>query len=252
MRKVFIIMLLALTLGLQAQGKNLWEDNSYYVRLGYNLGGTAPVGMPETIRGLSRYTLIPNLLIGMDIQKPLGNHWGLMLGLHVEDKDMKTDARVKSYHMAMQQGGQSLEGLFTGQVVTEVTLGMVTIPVLATYDLSSKVRLKGGPYVSFVYNREFSGYAYDGYLRVGDPTGNKVDIGSERGTRGTYDFSDDLRKLQVGIDVGADWYFSRRWGASLDLAWGVNGIFKKDFNVIDDTLFPIYGTIGVIYKINND
>lgn len=249
MGKNIILTLLALVLGMQVQGKNLWDDNSYYVRLGYNLGGTAPVGMPSTIRGLSRYTLQPNLLIGVDIQKPLGNDWGLMVGLHVENKDMKTDARVKNYHMAMRQGGQSVEGMYTGHVITEVTLGMVTIPVLATYDLSSKVRLKCGPYVSFIYNREFSGDAYDGYLRVGNPTGNKLEIGSDPGTRGTYDFSDDLRKMHVGIDLGADWYFSKRWGASLDLAWGVNGIFKSDFDTIDDTLFPIYGTIGVIYKI---
>ncbi len=249
MGKKLIPLLLALVLGLHAQGRNLWDDNSYYVRLGYNVGGTAPVGMPATIRSLSKYTLKPNLLIGFDIHKSLGNDWGLLVGLHIENKDMETDARVKNYHMAMRQGGQSLRGVYTGNVTTEVTLGMVTVPVLATYDVSPKVRLKCGPYVSFVYNSEFSGYAHGGYLRVNDPTGNKVDIGSDSGTRGTYDFSDDLRNLQVGFDLGADWYFSNRWGASLDLAWGVNGIFKRDFEVIDDTLFPIYGTIGVIYKI---
>lgn len=236
------------------KAQKLLENNSYYVRLGYNVGGTAPVGMPATIRSLSRYTLQPNLLIGADVQKNLSGRWGMMIGLHVEQKDMDVDARVKSYHMAMVQGAQRIEGVFTGQVVSEVTLGVVTVPLQATYDLSSKVRLKAGPYVSFVYQKDFSGYAYDGYLREGSPTGTKVLVGTtgedgDEHPRGTYDFSDSMRKLHVGIDVGADWYFSRRWGASLDLAWGLNGVFKSSFDVIDDTLYPIYANVGVTYKI---
>ena len=157
--------------------------------------------------------------------------------------------------MAMRIGNEPpVRGVFTGQVVSEVTLGMVTVPVQATYDISPKVRLKAGPYVSFVYQKEFSGYAYDGYIREIDPTGTKVLVGitGEGGReypRGTYDFSNDMRKLHYGIDVGADWYFSRRWGASLDLAWGLNAVFKGSFDVIDDTLYPIYANIGVTYKI---
>ena len=226
------------------------------LRLGYNVGGTAPVGMPATIRSLSRYTLQPNLLIGADVHKHFGGgKWGLMLGIHLEQKDMKVDAKVKNYHMAMRIGNEPpVRGVFTGQVVSEVGLGVVTIPVLATYDVSPKVRLKAGPYVSYAYQTEFSGYAYDGYIREIDPTGTKVLVGitGEGGReypRGNYDFSDSMRKLHFGLDVGADWYFSRRWGASLDLVWGLNGVFKSSFDVIDDTLYPIYANVGVTYKI---
>lgn len=256
MRRYILFSLLALCLFGQAQAQKLLENNSYYIRLGYNVGGTAPVGMPATIRSLSRYTLQPNLLIGADVHKHFGGgKWGLMLGIHLEQKDMEVDAKVKNYHMAMRMGNEPpVRGVFTGQVVSEVTLGMVTVPVQATYDISPKVRLKAGPYVSFVYQKEFSGYAYDGYIREIDPTGTKVLVGitGEGGReypRGTYDFSNDMRKLHYGIDVGADWYFSRRWGASLDLAWGLNAVFKGSFDVIDDTLYPIYANIGVTYKI---
>ena len=34
-----------------------------------------------------------------------------------------------------------------------------------------------------------------------------------------------------------------------DLSWGLTGIFKKDFDTIEQTMFPIYGTIGVIYQL---
>lgn len=208
------------------------------------------MGMPATIRSLSRYTLQPNLLIGADVHKRYGDSkWGLMLGIHLEQKDMEIDARVKNYHMAIVQGTQRIEGMFTGQVVTETGLGTVTIPVLATYDVSPKVRLKAGPYVSYAYQAEFSGYAYGGYIRENNPMGAKVMVGVGDTARGSYDFSDSMRKLYVGIDVGADWYFSRCWGASIDLSWGLNGVFKGNFDVIDDTLYPIYANIGVTYKI---
>ena len=251
MRRYILLSLLALCLFGQAQAQKLLENNSYYIRLGYNVGGTAPVGMPATIRSLSRYTLQPNLLIGADVHKHFGGgKWGLMLGIHLEQKDMKVDARVKNYHMAMRIGNEApVRGVFTGQVVSEAGLGMVTIPVLATYDITPKVRIKAGPYVSYAYQTEFSGYAYDGYIREKDPTGTKVMVGIGDAANGTYDFSDSMRNLFFGIDVGADWYFSRRWGASIDLSWGLNGIFKSNFDVIDDTLYPIYANIGVTYKI---
>lgn len=251
MRRYILFSLLALCLFGQAQAQKLLENNSYYIRLGYNVGGTAPVGMPATIRSLSRYTLQPNLLIGADVHKHFGGgKWGLMLGIHLEQKDMKVDAKVKNYHMAMRIGNEApVRGVFTGQVVSEAGLGMVTIPVLATYDITPKVRIKAGPYVSYAYQTEFSGYAYDGYIREKDPTGTKVMVGIGDAANGTYDFSDSMRNLFFGIDVGADWYFSRRWGASIDLSWGLNGIFKSNFDVIDDTLYPIYANVGVTYKI---
>lgn len=251
MRRYILFSLLALCLFGQAQAQKLLENNSYYIRLGYNVGGTAPVGMPATIRSLSRYTLQPNLLIGADVHKHFGGgKWGLMLGIHLEQKDMEVDAKVKNYHMAMRIGNEApVRGVFTGQVVSEAGLGMVTIPVLATYDITPKVRIKAGPYVSYAYQTEFSGYAYDGYIREKDPTGTKVMVGIGDAANGTYDFSDSMRNLFFGIDVGADWYFSRRWGVSIDLSWGLNGIFKSNFDVIDDTLYPIYANIGVTYRI---
>ena len=36
----------------------------YQARVAYNLGGTAPIGMPATIRTLHSYTLRPNFSLG--------------------------------------------------------------------------------------------------------------------------------------------------------------------------------------------
>lgn len=228
---------------------NLLRSFNYYARIGYNLGGTAPIGMPATIRSLHSYKLRSNFMLGLDAQHPFNDKWGIMFGLHFETKGMKTDAAVKNYHMRIVKGGEAIEGMFTGNVVTQVDQSLATIPLQATYNISPKVRVKLGPYFSYVTSHNFTGYAYDGYLRQDDPTGPKITLGSEEGKRGDYDFSDDMRKWQFGIDAGMDWYITKRWGASVGLTWGLSEIFKKDFNTIEQSLYPIYGNIGIIYQL---
>lgn len=231
------------------KSKSLLRNYSYYLRGSYNLGGTAPIGMPATIRTLHSYSLRPNFTLGFDAFHPFNEKWGIMFGLHFDNKGMKTDAGVKNYHMKMVRGGEELEGMFTGNVVTKVDQSLGTIPVQATYDISEKVRIKLGPYFSYVTSHKFEGYAYDGYLRQGDPTGMKVELGHEDGERGDYDFSGDMRNWQFGIDAGVDWYFSKRWGGFVGLTWGLSEIFKKDFTVMDQSMYPIYGSIGLIYQL---
>ena len=113
----------------------------------------------------------------------------------------------------------------------------------ATYDICDNLRFKLGPYVSYVTSKKFEGWAYDGYLRrqeeghpKGDPTGQKVKLGHDEGERGDYDFSDDMRNWQVGVDFGIDWRLNNRWGLCADLSWGLNCIFKKDFETSEQTM----------------
>lgn len=248
--KKILLYLIILGAATQAKAATLTDSLSYIARIDYALGGTAPIGMPETIRELNNYKLRPNFGFAVDAHKQFAHsRWGLMAGLHLNLRGMETDAKVKNYNMEMRQGGEVLRGRFTGSVVTKVSQWLVTIPVLATYDISQKVRVKAGPFVSYAVNNDFNGYAYNGYLREGNPTGAKVEIGSEEGTRGEYDFSDDLRRFQWGLQAGVDWYFGKRWGASADLSWGLNGVFKSSFTTIEQTMYPIYGSIGLTYKL---
>lgn len=228
----------------------------YQARLGYNIGATTPLGMPASIRTLHSYTLRPDFGIGIDASRSLPAGWGLNVGIRLEQKGMKTDAGVKGYHMKIVRGGEELEGTFTGSVVTKASMLLVTVPVQATYDVSDKVRLKLGPYVSYAAHREFEGWAYDGYLRrqeeghpKGDPTGQKVTLGSTGGERGEYDFSDEMRRWQMGVDLGADWQVGSRWGVSADLSWGLTGIFQGGFDTIEQTMYPVYGTIALTYRL---
>ena len=177
----------------QAWSESWFKDANIYARMGYSIGGTAPLDMPATIRKLNSYSPRTNLMYGVEFYKPLHNRWGLATGLYIENKGMKTDATVKNYHMEITRGGETLEGLFTGNVDTNVKQWMWTLPILATYELGSQFRLKFGPYGSLITSKNFTGAAYDGYLRKGNPTGDKVLLGHKEGQRGTYDFSKDMR-----------------------------------------------------------
>ena len=75
-------------------------------------------------------------------------------------------------------------------------------------------------------------------------------IGEGPDERGDYDFSESMRDVQMGVMLGADWHLSKRWGLYADISWGLTGIFKADFKTIEQTLYPIYGTIGVTYRIH--
>ena len=74
-------------------------------------------------------------------------------------------------------------------------------------------------------------------------------MGSTEDQWATYEFPDDMRRLQFGVAVGADWQLLQRFGLSLDLSWGLTGLMKSDFKTVEQTLYPIYGTIGIFYRI---
>ena len=69
-----------------------------------------------------------------------------------------------------------------------------------------------------------------------------MELGSDEGSRGTYDFSDDMRSWPHGMMLGAEWYIHKQWGAYADDSRGITGIFRKHFDTIEQTLYTIYGT----------
>lgn len=49
--------------------------------------------------------------------------------------------------------------------------------------------------------------------------------------------------------LGADWQALPRLGFSLDLSMGFTGLFPADFSTVEQTLYPLYGTLGVCYEL---
>lgn len=251
MKKRIIVMgalCAAMLTATNAMAEDMDKKLEMKARVGYSIGGTAPLGMPATIRSIDAFRLTPSVMAGFDVKMNLDGAWGAMTGLRIENKGMDAEVTTKGYRMEVVKGDSKIEGLFTGHVKQEVTQWMLTLPIMATYDLGQKVTLKGGPYVSLLLSNDFSGIASDGYLRQGDPTGPRINMGNKEGEWATYDFSDDMRNLQWGLAVGVDWQLHRNIGLSADLNWGLSGIFNSDFKTVEQTLYPIYGTIGVFYK----
>ena len=250
-----IAVLLAMVTSVQAQeerNKSLinsylhgWE---YGIKAGFNIGGTSPIPLPKEIRKIDSYA--PGIAIAIE-----GNatkwfdkdkKWGLTLGLRLENKNMTTEATVKNYGMEiLGQGGERISGVWTGGVKTKVHTAGLTIPLMATYKLNNRWNIKAGPYFSYILSREFSGHVYDGYLREDNPTGPKVEFTDNKVA--TYDFSNDLRHFQWGLQAGAGWRAFKHLNIYADLTWGLNNIFKNDFHTITFAMYPIYLNIGFGY-----
>ena len=222
-----------------------WE---YEIKAGVSIGGSAPLPLPREIRSIDSYN--PTLAISLEANatKWFGEtkQWGVITGVRFENKNMTTKATTKNYSMEIiSYDGNRMKGNWTGGVETKVRNAYVTIPVLAGYRLSNRVNLKAGAYVSYLMDGEFSGQVYDGYLREGDPTGDKINF--RDGAIATYDFSDDLRNFAWGLQAGVDWKAFKHLKVFADLTWGLNDIFQKDFETVTFSMYPIYLNVGFGY-----
>ena len=207
------------------------------------------MGIPPTITSIDAFRLTASYRLGFEATAPFAPRWGLTSGLLFESKCMDADVTTKGYPMVMQRGDEHLEGIFTGHISQQVDQKMLTIPLYVNYAANSKLVIRAGIYGSLLLKKEFSGIASDGYLRTGGPTGPKINIGSTPSTWASYDFSKEMRSLQAGFGVGIDWVATPRLGFSADFTMGFTGIFKSDFKTVEQTLYPIYGSIGLIYRI---
>lgn len=251
-KKIAIIFLCCLALSNFAEAqeersqsilKSLTMGLEYRLKAGFNIGGTSPIPLPVEIRQINSFNPTTAFSIEGDVVKTFNNKWGISAGIRLESKGMKTDATVKNYHMKMiASDGGEMEGQWTGGVTTTVKQSLLTIPVLAVYQVSKRWELELGPWFSYVTSGEFFGDAYDGYLRDGDPTGEKVSVKSA-----TYNFNDDLRHFQCGMQLGAQWRAFSHLNVTANLTWGVTPIFQKDFETITFNMYPIYANFGFGY-----
>lgn len=221
----------------------------YEFRAGVNIGGTSPLPLPEEIRSIDGYNPGLALSIEGNVTKWLDKRqkWGVALGLRLETKSMDTKATVKNYGMEiLNDAGGRTAGLWTGGVKTKVKSSFLTVPVLAKYRVSNRWQVSAGPYFSYMMDGDFSGQVYEGHLRTPDATGSVVNFTGDNVA--TYDFSDDLRKFQWGVQAGGSWNAYKHLTVHADLQWGLNDIFKKDFNTITFSMYNIYLNIGFGYE----
>lgn len=223
-----------------------WE---YDVELGVAIGGTSPMPLPEEIREIKSYSpeFAPN--IGAYVTRWFGveRRWGFSTGLRLENKAMSTKARVKNYRTEIVGENENrLQGNWTGIVRTKVDNIYLTLPMLATYKANERLTVRGGAFLSFLLDGDFSGYVNNGYLRKDNPTGDKVLF--DKNSKGVYDFSGDLRDFLFGLQCGARWMATDHVALFTDLTWGLTELFESDFSTISFSMYPIYLNIGVGYR----
>ena len=255
MKKIISVILGLLVLGLQdmfaggglSGARDFFAGLEYEVNAGTNIGGASPMPLPAEIRRIDSYDPELNLQIGASARKWLGSmeKWGVGIGIRFETKGMKTKATVKNYGMEIIDNGKTLKGRWTGKVQTKYHSQQLVVPLTAYYRLSRRVRLNVGPYLSYAFSNDFDGFVSDGYLREGDPTGNKISFDAE--SKASYDFGDQLRKFQWGMQLGASVTVYKQLAVNANLEWGCNDIFNSSFKTISFDMYPIYLNLGFAY-----
>lgn len=234
---------LALLIAIAGSAQKKYE---YRVKAGFNVGGTSPLPIPAEIRKIKSFSPTMNFSIEGNVIRHLDEKWGVMTGLRFETKGMSTHARVKNYSLVIDvsQGDETgtIEGVFTGDVKTEVKNEYITLPLLAARRVSERWFLKAGPYFSYLIKGGFNGSAYDGYIRDQNPVGNKVGVETS-----TYDFSDDITGFDWGGEFGAEWKAYSHLSVYGDLTWSAKSIFKKGFRSIGFNMYNIYLNLGFAY-----
>lgn len=227
------------------------------VRLGYNIGGTLPLPIPSEMESVNSFNPGLNLGVQGTMECGLNDMFGVRVGLRGERKSMSTDATVANYHTKMTgDDGSETEGNFTGQQSMKSAFMQLSLPVQAVCHISDKWAVAFGPYISYNLSKEFSGAASNGYMRTlredpltgkPVPTGDKVIMTPENPAK--FDFSDDLRNIQFGLELGADYQITSNILAFLHLDWGLNDVFKDSFEeTISFPMYPVFGMIGVGYS----
>lgn len=233
------------------QPEGIWSSIrhglEYEVNAGINIGGASPIPLPAEIRELKSFNPRLNLHIGTTVTKWFlpERKWGVAVGLRLETKGMETGARVKNYGMEIIRDGSKVKGRWTGDVRTKYSTQQLTFPITAVYRFSNRFKMNFGPYLSYAFNNSFDGYVSNGYLREGDPTGNKITF--EGDSQATYDFGDDLRHFQWGMQLGCSVRALKRLQVNANLTWGLNDIFNASFKTVSFNMYPIYLNIGFGY-----
>lgn len=246
--KYTFVLILMLTSALSLSSQETIENRfEHKIIAGFNIGATAPTSIPAEIRSIDAWWPQFTPQLGYNITYSLNEKWGLGSGITLDYKGMGTKATVKYIYtsIVIEDGSKdALEGYFVGKNETTIKLAYATIPLYATFNINDSWQIRAGGYASYLFSGKFSGTASDGYIRVNEPTGEKVEI-----TKASFDFNDKLRNFDFGLLVGAEKRINDKFGIYGNLDWGLTPIFPSNFRAIDFNMYNIYLTLGLTYKL---
>lgn len=94
-------------------------------------------------------------------------------------------------------------------------------------------------------NNRFKGSARDGYIRNQTPVGERENI-----DHASYDFSDNVRHINAGVEVGADYNLGSALFASANVNYAFTPLMERNFKSIDFNLHHIYLNLGIGYRFH--
>lgn len=231
--------------------ENKTNPFTHTIIVGYNLGATLPVYLPEEIRSVDSYwpQFTPQLGYGMSYR--LSGAWSLESGISLDIKGMGVRDRVKYMYTDVNMDGNNIKGYFTGRNETEVKITYATVPLQIGYQLNDNWKIKAGGYLSYRSSSEFSGTVWGGYLRKTEDkdiiNSEKVDI-EEKGTA-VFDFGKELRDFDFGLIGGFEHRLNRKFGLYTNLSYGLISVFPSDFKGVDLKMRNVYATVGMKYVL---
>lgn len=251
MRKgILFLLLVAMQLHLLAQKDNTDSSLSsarkleHSIHLGYNIGGSSPVPLPNTIREIKSYSPGFSPAVGYEAQYSFNGHWGISAGVRYTVKGMKITDSVIYFHTLISMDSSVFEGDFTGTNKTICKNAYVEIPVTTTFTTRSNWRFKLGLYAGFLVRPSFYGDVTDGYIRKGNSLGEKVAIDTA-----TFNFDNELKKFDLGIQAGAEKVVWKRLAITGNLQWGLIPLFPSSFKGMGFKMNNIFFTLGVRWDL---
>lgn len=226
---------------------------THKIVVGYHIGGTMPVPLPEEVRSISSYWPQFTPQLGYNLSYQVGEQWALETGITLDWKGMGVRDKVKYMYTDVMMDGERTIGYFTGKNETEVKIAYVTIPVRIAYDLTPTWRIRGGGFFSYRNSSEFSGTVWDGSIRKlvneGDELVNAKLINIPNKGEATFDFGKEMRNFDMGVSVGFEHEFPGRFGIYGDLTYSLTPIFPSDFKGINMKMRNVYFVIGASYRL---
>lgn len=250
MRYFFILITIVLSQvdSVSAQQLLNSEKIRHYITFGYNIGASAPFGLPNTIREINSYSPAFTPSLGYEINYDFSEQWSAGLGLRFDYKGMHVKDSVQYFRTLItvkNENGEegSFEGDFSGTNSTSSRNGYLTVPIFAGCRLRNW-QFKGGIYVAYLIKSKFEGDVSNGYIRKGGALGEKVLI-----DHATFDFAEEVNKWDYGIHLALERNLTKRWQVGLTGQIGLRPLFPSSFQGVGYHLYNMFATVGASYRL---
>ena len=242
-KTLVIIFYIFTILNVKAEEYSLFNNIDYRLKAGVNLGASTPMPIPNRLSNLS---WSPNIgpFIELSIVVFPDSNIGLSAGTKIEYKKMDVSASVYQLYSEVNIDNLLTKGYFTGTNETHLDVSYLTIPLQGIYKINHNLEFVLGFFASFSLDGNFYGAVKNGYIRAGDPTGERTDIEFSE-----FDFSDELRNLDWGCIGGINTYLTKKLYLNFQINLSLSSLLNTNFAGIPYKLYNLYSSLGLMYNI---